>query len=81
MHGQFDLGWGDEFEGHLLGEKLANQPVHVLVGTALGNHRWAQINRELIGDGAPSGASRMTLLAFLLTAQGEKRVPPLRLSA
>ena len=35
MHGQFDIVFGDEFEGHFLWKKLANQSVHVLVGTAL----------------------------------------------
>ena len=35
MHGQFDIVCGDEFESHLLREELANQTVHVLVGTAL----------------------------------------------
>ncbi len=35
MHSQFDLGWGDEFEGHLLWEELANQTVHVLIGATL----------------------------------------------
>ncbi len=35
MHGQFDIVCGDELEGHLLWKKLANQSVHVLVGTAL----------------------------------------------
>lgn len=35
MHGQFDLLCGDGFEGHLLREELANQSVHIFIGTAL----------------------------------------------
>ena len=35
MHVQFDLLYGEGFEGHLLWEELANQSVHVLVGAVL----------------------------------------------
>lgn len=34
MHGRVDILCGDEFEGHLLWEGLANQSVHVFVGAA-----------------------------------------------
>ena len=35
MHVQFGALCGDEFESHLRREELANQLIHVLVGTAL----------------------------------------------
>ena len=35
MNYQFDILRGDEFEGHLLWERLANHFVYVLVGAAL----------------------------------------------
>jgi hypothetical protein len=35
MRGQFHIPCCDEFECHLLGNEMANQPVHFLVGIAL----------------------------------------------
>ena len=35
MHGEFDVLLGDGLEGHLFGEELADEAIHILVGTAL----------------------------------------------
>ena len=46
MRGQFDIPCGDEFECHLLGKEMANQPVHFLVGTAL--PKGVRIGKEVV---------------------------------